>query len=98
MKIDPNELLAFEKDTAKLWRAPVVSTWAPQWADHIIGVFGERALGLDGFEPQKYRCFCFFCRTEHQGECATGAVRNHVCHFASAHVHCDVMAVRSKPA
>jgi hypothetical protein len=74
-------------ETEQLFREPVVSQWSPSWAQHVVGYFGAFHGTED--EPQKYRCVCFICGAHHLGECKTGAVRNHVTHFAAAHFHKD---------
>jgi hypothetical protein len=83
------ELEKLLAETASLFRAPVYSHWSPQWASHVIGLFGERTE-----EGQRYRCYCTICGIEHRGVCLTGAVRNHVTHFAAAHYHKDPFTAR----
>ena len=93
MAINQAELAAFTAETEALWGERVADSWSPDWCSHVIGLFTSRSSSLEGFEPQRWRCFCFGCKTEHRGVCLAGAVRNHVCHFASAHLHRDPMKV-----
>ena len=78
---------AREKAAAAL-RAPIHSEWSPPWCSHVRGYFEERVLYPEP-EPQRYVVICEQCGDEHRGACATGAVRNHVAHFASVHTHRD---------
>jgi len=82
-------MIDLRKETEALFREPVDSMWSPAWAPHVVGFFTKRQVGLDGPEPQKYRCYCTTCNVEHRGECATGAIRSHVSHFAAVHLHRD---------
>jgi hypothetical protein len=69
----------------------VTETYAPRWAPHASGTF-ERETDGDGLPaPTWVRLSCSKCGATHSVRCVSGAPRNQVVAWASAHLHRDAM-------
>lgn len=81
-----DRMQALLKDTEHRWLAPVMSSYTPQWCQHVVGFFGIR--DTDSPVPeQRWRACCLKCGGDTRGVCITGAVANHITHFAAQHLH-----------
>lgn len=61
------------------------------WAPHVVVTYQLPARdGEDGTPlPQVIVCWCQKCDAKWRYECKSGAVRQHIVNFASAHYHAD---------
>ena len=83
---------ALFNETERIWKARVLGHWSPPWAPHVVGFYSDRDdISSSDKVGQKWRTYCLTCNTEQRGVCPTGAVLNHVTHFAQVHLHRDPM-------
>lgn len=70
--------------------------YRPAWCPHVQGTY-RRAFDADG-KPEAIwvELSCDACGDRHRARCESGAPRQWVLRYATAHVHRDVMAVPMK--
>lgn len=68
-----------------------MQSYSPSWCSHVIGEYPEREVDPETgvAEPQLVRMRCTKCNDTHQVMCSTGAVRQWVLRYATAHAHRD---------
>lgn len=65
--------------------------YRPNWAKHCIGIYQPRSFDPETgeLEEQKIELTCEKCGTVAKATCKRGNPREHVAHFAIAHLHKD---------
>jgi hypothetical protein len=65
--------------------------YSPPWAPHVRGMIDEREVDPEtgALEEQRVDVECGECGAKLHRTCSSGAVREHVNRFATAHLHRD---------
>lgn len=66
--------------------------YSPKWAPHVKGVYSREVDPETGQpEPTWVMLSCSICQDVHRVRCDSGAPRNWVLKYATAHVHRDAL-------